>query len=180
MFGLIRRISTSVIARPDRPWPEDATSNAPKKGRKRRLSNDEDEEENVASLSKKVKGETPLSTPAEPSAEVKAVTQGVDDIGLETKEPVAAESVPLPEEKSGELDAASPSSISSTPTPEPEANPEEPEISANATPEVAEEETETAEQSSAVGLKKDLVEEATAEAEPVLDSEGAKSESESS
>ncbi|KAM6501091.1 hypothetical protein JOM56_004105 [Amanita muscaria] len=44
MFGLIRRLSYSVIPRPDRPWEDDPTSNAPHKPRKRRLSSSEPED----------------------------------------------------------------------------------------------------------------------------------------
>ncbi|KAF8639147.1 hypothetical protein AX17_001636 [Amanita inopinata Kibby_2008] len=44
MFGLIRRLSHSVIPRPDRPWEDDPTSNAPHKARKRRLSVSEQED----------------------------------------------------------------------------------------------------------------------------------------
>ncbi|KAF8635737.1 hypothetical protein AX15_000353 [Amanita polypyramis BW_CC] len=54
MFGLIRRLSHSVIPRPDRPWEDDPTSNAPHKPRKRRLSTSENEEANSG---------RPLSTP---------------------------------------------------------------------------------------------------------------------
>ncbi|PFH53441.1 hypothetical protein AMATHDRAFT_1105 [Amanita thiersii Skay4041] len=44
MFGLIRRLSHSVIPRPDRPWEDDPTSNAPHKARKRRLSASEQDD----------------------------------------------------------------------------------------------------------------------------------------
>ncbi|KAF8741068.1 hypothetical protein AX14_005970 [Amanita brunnescens Koide BX004] len=44
MFGLIRRLSHSVIPRPDRPWEDDPTSIAPHKPRKRRLSTSEQDD----------------------------------------------------------------------------------------------------------------------------------------
>ncbi|KAF8352085.1 hypothetical protein F5887DRAFT_12594 [Amanita rubescens] len=44
MFGLIRRLSHSVIPRSDRPWEDDPTSNAPHKPRKRRLSTSEQDD----------------------------------------------------------------------------------------------------------------------------------------
>ncbi|KAJ3777771.1 hypothetical protein FB446DRAFT_633387 [Lentinula raphanica] len=154
MFGLIRRISNSVFPRPDRPWDDDATSNAPKIGRKRRLSSTErdlDEDQDEMTRSKKHRGDTP-KTPSElPTGEastsdsvenlsqhdaedVQEVTQGVKEVELEDTQSsersgqaevltpenvhdeeadVAPESVPLPEEVSGELDDTS--SIASTP-----------------------------------------------------------------
>ncbi|KAJ3781643.1 hypothetical protein GGU10DRAFT_366114 [Lentinula aff. detonsa] len=154
MFGLIRRISNSVFPRPDRPWDDDATSNAPKVGRKRRLSSterDSDEDKDEQSRSKKHRGDTPqtpLELPEETAFDlkntehtsqvdsegVKEVTQGVKAVELEVKKMVehgdkaevpvadinfkegtalAPESVPLPEDVSGELDDSS--SIASTP-----------------------------------------------------------------
>lgn len=121
MFGLIRRISYSVIPRPDRPWEDDrafrflhnvrvlirnafffaflATSNAPHKSKKRRMSASEEPEPDMEQANKKkVRGEssTPsvadssevhvrLSTPLpQPETqEVKEVTQGVKDVELE-------------------------------------------------------------------------------------------------
>ncbi|KAJ4473158.1 hypothetical protein J3R30DRAFT_768835, partial [Lentinula aciculospora] len=103
MFGFIRRISNSVLPRPDRPWDDDATSNAPKIGRKRRLSSTERdlvEDKKEQSRSKKHRGDTPqtpleLSTAANleeagPSTEVdsegvKEVTKGVKEVELEEK-----------------------------------------------------------------------------------------------
>jgi hypothetical protein len=140
MFGLIRRISYSVIPRPDRPWEDDrmltisaegtrsdlqrvfiATSNAPHKGKKRRMSASEEPEPDMQQANqKKVRGEssTPsvadssevhdrLSTPV-PQAEtkeVKEVTQGVKDVELEVGS--APESVPLPDEESDDLEESS-------------------------------------------------------------------------
>ncbi|KAF8958969.1 hypothetical protein BDZ97DRAFT_1430280 [Flammula alnicola] len=122
MFNLIRRISYGVIPRPDRPWEEDPTSNAPNTRRKRRLSSTErdatgDEEQ---ANKKKARGEsaTPSVVDAEGTSmapapqgdtkEVKEVTQGVEEVALDGKDdeqaPAAPESIPLPEEKSGELD----------------------------------------------------------------------------
>ncbi|KDR74923.1 hypothetical protein GALMADRAFT_568191 [Galerina marginata CBS 339.88] len=137
MFSLIRRISYGVIPRPDRPWEDDPTSNAPHTRRKRRLSSTErdvDADEDQANK-KKARGEsaTPsvadaegtFLTPAPPQAdtqEVKEVTQGVEEVDLDGKdgessptEETAPEAIPLPEEKSGELDEAS--SNASTPPP---------------------------------------------------------------
>ncbi|KAJ4470658.1 hypothetical protein C8J55DRAFT_182989 [Lentinula edodes] len=155
MFGLFRRISNSVLPRPDRPWDDDATSNAPKLGRKRRLSSTErdlGEDKEEQSRSKKHRGDTPQtslesSTDATSVEEedtgstsqvdlegVKEVTEGVKEVDLEDKQTVehsdeaevattsddsndetvvAPESVPLPEEVSGELDDTS--STASTP-----------------------------------------------------------------
>ncbi|KAJ8455555.1 hypothetical protein ONZ45_g5157 [Pleurotus djamor] len=130
MFNLVRRISRSLIPRPDRPWEEDPTSNAPQIGRKRRLSTTEFgggpiEEER---LTKRGKGELAAVTGASESdtrenspnlasssspveqEDVKEVTEGVKEVELEDKSVaprVAPESVPLPdEEESGELDDA--------------------------------------------------------------------------
>ncbi|KAF9025737.1 hypothetical protein BDZ89DRAFT_929947, partial [Hymenopellis radicata] len=121
MFGLIRRISHSVLPRADRPWDDDATSNAPKShSRKRRLSSTEREDG-----PKKVRGDTPVTPLDGPSTpDVKAVTKGVKDVDLNaermdgdedegaTKEAAA---VPLPDALDGELDGAD--SIASTPEP---------------------------------------------------------------
>lgn len=108
MFNLIRRISYGVIPRPDRPWEEDATSNAPAVRRKRRLSSTErdvrDDSEELArgkkarggSLSPEAEAEgddTPLPQPEAETIEVKEVTQGVKDVVLD------AESAPTAEEK---------------------------------------------------------------------------------
>ncbi|EGO01105.1 hypothetical protein SERLA73DRAFT_134315 [Serpula lacrymans var. lacrymans S7.3] len=127
MFKFIRRISTSVLPRPDRPWRDDATSNAPTIGRKRRYSatEREDDEESV-SRSKKARGDSmavdenslngEASTPGsrEEDAEEKdnvkdkdgedlnAVTRGVKKVELEDKSQgdnskLKPEGVPLPE-----------------------------------------------------------------------------------
>jgi len=131
MFSLIRRFSGSVIPRPDRPWAEDPTSNAPRVGAKRRMADedrDEDDDEqarlkkvrsaaNEAQLDTRESSSTPLP-PATESAGVKEVTKGVKEVELDEKPHAAAlpESVPLPAEKAGELDADA-SSTASTPPP---------------------------------------------------------------
>ncbi|KAL0563286.1 hypothetical protein V5O48_018787 [Marasmius crinis-equi] len=155
MFGLIRRISGSVIPRPDRPWEEDATSNAPKIGRKRRRSSTEQDAAVAESSSKRVRGDTPAaqdeaSTSMAPAADtegMKEVTKGVKEVELEDKdknaqeekvdaesEKVQPESVPLPDEVVGELDSAS---IASTPPPEGDAAEEEKDKEAAAAVEAA-------------------------------------------
>ncbi|KAJ7507242.1 hypothetical protein B0H11DRAFT_196281 [Mycena galericulata] len=134
MFSLIRRFSGSVIPRPDRPWEEDPTSNAPHVGRKRRMADeDRDEDDDEQARLKKSRGAAseaqPDAQPARDSSStplpqaketegVKEVTEGVKEVELEEKPQAAAipESVPLPEEKAGELDAES-SSTASTPPP---------------------------------------------------------------
>ncbi|KAF8892949.1 hypothetical protein BD779DRAFT_1620861 [Infundibulicybe gibba] len=121
MFGLIRRISHSVIPRPDRPWEDDPTSNAPQTGRKRRLSSTERNREvdDKQSSKKKIRGDEhdheavrelsstplPLNSGTE-TEEVKEVTRGVEEVELkDTKSIHAPETIPLPdEEDSGELD----------------------------------------------------------------------------
>ncbi|KAI5121587.1 hypothetical protein M0805_009458 [Coniferiporia weirii] len=45
MFKLLRRISGSFTNRLDRVWDDDATSNAPQIGRKRRMSDEDDDDE---------------------------------------------------------------------------------------------------------------------------------------
>ncbi|KAF9045362.1 hypothetical protein BJ165DRAFT_1528239 [Panaeolus papilionaceus] len=128
MFNLIRRISYGVIPRPDRPWEEDPTSNAPRTQRKRRLSSTErdadgdDDKLNQKKL--RTDSETPsvadtsaagtsvsVPPPQNETLEVKEVTQGVEEVDLEDKQEEglsddqpAPESVPLPEDTSGELD----------------------------------------------------------------------------
>ncbi|KAJ7747944.1 hypothetical protein DFH07DRAFT_889070, partial [Mycena maculata] len=132
MFSLLRRFSGSVIPRPDRPWEEDPTSNAPHVGRKRRMADeDRDEDEDEQARLKKIRGATSeqqpdalsardsSSTPlpqANETAGVKEVTQGVKEVELEEKLQALPESVPLPEEKAGELDGEA-SSTASTPPP---------------------------------------------------------------
>ncbi|KAH9474820.1 hypothetical protein JR316_0013286 [Psilocybe cubensis] len=124
MFNLIRRISYGVIPRPDRPWEEDPTSNAPQTGRKRRLSSTERHSRDDADqANKKARGEsaTPsvadaegslIAAPQVDTQEVKDVTQGVKEVDLDGKASApsaeeaasAPENVPLPDAKSGELD----------------------------------------------------------------------------
>ncbi|KAJ7135391.1 hypothetical protein C8R43DRAFT_955928 [Mycena crocata] len=133
MFSLLRRFSGSVIPRPDRPWEEDPTSNAPHAGRKRRMADeDRDEDDEEQSRLKKVRGATDEAQPdaqsaardssttplpqAKESEGVKEVTEGVKEVELEEKLQALPESVPLPEEKAGELDGES-SSTASTPPP---------------------------------------------------------------
>jgi len=130
MIGLFRRISHSVIPRPDRPWEDDPTSNAPHK-RKRRLSlTDRDSDPDMEQSSqKKIRGDSvgssvtdvvqegsPAPLPQTETQEVKEVTQGVKDVEL--AEAAAPESVPLPMEDPDELDE-----LASTPTPPPEVQP---------------------------------------------------------
>ncbi|KAK7019867.1 hypothetical protein R3P38DRAFT_2970618 [Favolaschia claudopus] len=129
MFGLIRRFSGSIVPRPDRTWNEDATSNAPRVGSKRRMADeDRDEDEDEQARLKKVRGATteaqadaPETSSAPPpkaaeTADVKEVTKGVKQVDLEEKPLALPESIPLPEEKAGELDADA-SSTASTPPP---------------------------------------------------------------
>ncbi|KAJ3809865.1 hypothetical protein F5876DRAFT_28911, partial [Lentinula aff. lateritia] len=109
------------------------TSNAPKVGRKRRLSSTErdlGEDKEEQSRSKKHRGDTSQtslesSTVATSVGEetgntsqvdlegVKEVTQGVQEVDLEDKQTAEHKSVPLPEEIFGELDDTS--STASTP-----------------------------------------------------------------
>jgi len=127
MFGLIRRISHSVIPRPDRPWADDPTSNAPQKGKKRRLSSTEPEPDADAeeAAKKKIRGESTASDAGSSQLEskaVKEVTQGVNEVDLADAEAaVAPEAVPLPDEESDELDEPA---SESTPPPEAEAEAE--------------------------------------------------------
>lgn len=105
-----------------------ATSNAPTIGRKRRLSTpgEDDEEENTA---KRAKGEdgtlTRDESPSQPvppvneTAEVKEVTQGVDDVELEDGKP---EAVPLPASpppEAQDLEAAKEGKMAVSPTKSP-------------------------------------------------------------
>jgi len=105
MFKLIRRISSSVFPRNDRPWADDATSTAPTIRMKRKLSSvDMDLDTSVGSLSKKSRrgkdadpsdDEEPTSSPvtsspllprsSPPPEEVKEVTTGVKEIELDQK-----------------------------------------------------------------------------------------------
>ena len=101
-----------------------ATSNAPQIGRKRRLSSTERDAEDEEQAHKKkaredsatpsmanAEGEFLVPAPRVDTQEVKAVTQGVEEVVLDGKDdeiPSAAvaapESIPLPDEHSGELD----------------------------------------------------------------------------
>ncbi|KAI4527738.1 hypothetical protein K525DRAFT_283436 [Schizophyllum commune Loenen D] len=97
MLNLIRRISGSVIPRLDRPWRDDATSNAPQIGRKRRNSSVERDDEDDERAAKRARSELPSreqseAPPPQPETkEVREVTTGVRHIDL------APENVPLPE-----------------------------------------------------------------------------------
>ncbi|KAG1873033.1 hypothetical protein DFJ58DRAFT_760834 [Suillus subalutaceus] len=111
MFKFIRRVSTSFLPRPDRPWRDDATSNAPTIGRKRCFSFVEDDDDDSASTSvKKLKGESTQAEGSPPSIptvsdkkegeDVKSVTQGVKDVELDEKKLdlcSGPEEVPLPD-----------------------------------------------------------------------------------
>ncbi|KIP04038.1 hypothetical protein PHLGIDRAFT_31548 [Phlebiopsis gigantea 11061_1 CR5-6] len=118
MYRLFRRISGSIFPRPDRPWDEDATSTAPQIGKKRRMS-DEDDEPSTPSLKKSRTGllakdgeavveEGPSQVEKDEAAEgMKEVTKGVQEVEIdETKKAVSvdeasaaekAADVPLPE-----------------------------------------------------------------------------------
>lgn len=122
-----------------------ATSNAPHTRRKRRYSSTEREAERDDQTNKKARGDSatpsladadglfmgPPPAPQRSSLEVKEVTEGVKEVDLDGKDPTpspdpvdreAAEStahperIPLPEEKSGELDQPGSDAIS-TPSP---------------------------------------------------------------
>ncbi|KAL4071768.1 hypothetical protein J3A83DRAFT_4092884 [Scleroderma citrinum] len=113
MFKFLRRVSTSFLPRPDRPWTEDATSNAPSIGRKRRFSISEDNEGDDFGSSKRVKTESMQidespkdSKQGQAEGEgVKSVTQGVKQVDLEDKTdketPVQPEGIPLPDSPRG-------------------------------------------------------------------------------
>ncbi|EKM57182.1 uncharacterized protein PHACADRAFT_254770 [Phanerochaete carnosa HHB-10118-sp] len=118
MYKLIRRISSTFLPRPDRPWNDDATSNAPQIGKKRRMSDDE-EVPAPASMKKhrtglRAEDTVILEEPSEETQEqegttdgVKEVTEGVREVELEdnteadaSEEPVTTETaaaVPLPD-----------------------------------------------------------------------------------
>jgi len=97
MFKLLRRISSSIYPRPDRPWSDDATSNAPTIGRKRRLSDEDRDGDDVRDAGSSRKRRVPLEredtselgelrakgTEIDPS--VKEVTRGVKEVELEDK-----------------------------------------------------------------------------------------------
>ncbi|KIJ16362.1 hypothetical protein PAXINDRAFT_132273 [Paxillus involutus ATCC 200175] len=121
MFGFIRRVSTSLLPRPDRPWRDDATSNAPTIGRKRRFSvTEHDDDDSASPTAKKAKGELgQLDAEAEPAStgedtkgeatqaaegeDVREVTKGVKEVDLEDKEGGSSrpEGVPLPDSPCG-------------------------------------------------------------------------------
>jgi len=143
MFSLIRRISYGVIPRPDRPWEDDPTSNAPRTRRKRRHSSTEREVElDAGQANKKARGDSetpsladadalfmgPPPVPQRDTSEVKEVTQGVKEVDLDGRDPsegpdhvdleaakstTLPESIPLPEEQAGELDQPGSDAISS-------------------------------------------------------------------
>ncbi|KAL1756996.1 hypothetical protein FB107DRAFT_210213 [Schizophyllum commune] len=104
MLNLIRRISGSVIPRLDRPWRDDATSNAPQIGRKRRNSSVERDEEEDERAAKRARSELPSreqsEAPQPETKEVREVTTGVKHIELapENNVPLPAENVSLPED----------------------------------------------------------------------------------
>ncbi|OJA17597.1 hypothetical protein AZE42_01202 [Rhizopogon vesiculosus] len=112
MFKFIRRVSTSLLPRPDRPWRDDATSNAPTIGRKRRFSFTEDED-SASQCGKKARGESvqaeadsppTLEVPEQKEGEdVKSVTQGVKDVELEDQADLSSgpEEIPLPDSPGG-------------------------------------------------------------------------------
>ena len=106
MYKILRRVSGSFLPRPDRPWTEDATSNAPTVGRKRRIDDDDsDEAQPRASTSmKRSRPETdttaaavdPANVALPPDAsdlspveehregeDVKDVTKGVEEVELQ-------------------------------------------------------------------------------------------------
>ncbi|KAI0058343.1 hypothetical protein BV25DRAFT_1830179 [Artomyces pyxidatus] len=94
MFKLLRRISSSVYPRPDRPWGDDATSNAPTIGRKRRMSDEDDDMPDVGTTRKRRgqlerEGTSELGELSvkgkETDPAVKEVTQGVKQVDLEEK-----------------------------------------------------------------------------------------------
>lgn len=128
MFNLIRRISYGVIPRPDRPWEEDATSNAPAPRRKRRLSSTERDvrdESEEASRGKKARSgsqspetdnqedrETPLPQPEAETTEVKEVTQGVKEVVLDGEpSETPSNEVVAEASTSGEDSAVAPESV---------------------------------------------------------------------
>jgi hypothetical protein len=117
MFKVLRRLSSSIYPRPDRPWSDDgvfqlsfsiittshekptATSNAPSIGRKRRM-NDEDADEQETGSSRKRRGQLERQDTAsselgelgvkevkgsEVDPGVKQVTRGVKKVELEDK-----------------------------------------------------------------------------------------------
>ncbi|KAI0052370.1 hypothetical protein FA95DRAFT_1553709 [Auriscalpium vulgare] len=96
MFKLLRRISSSVYPRPDRPWSDDATSNAPTIGRKRARDDDDEDMPDVATTRKR-RGQLDREDSAaseigelgskgkETDPAVKEVTLGVEEVELDEK-----------------------------------------------------------------------------------------------
>jgi len=97
MFKLLRRVSSSIYPRPDRPWSDDATSNAPSIGRKRRM-NDEDADSEESGSTRKRRGQLERQDTSElgelgakdvkgseVDPDVKQVTRGVKEVELEDK-----------------------------------------------------------------------------------------------
>ncbi|KAH0831146.1 hypothetical protein J3R83DRAFT_13717 [Lanmaoa asiatica] len=125
MFQFLRRVSGSLLPRPDRPWRDDATSHAPTIGRKRRHSvTEQDDDDSASSTAKRTKndpvkpdtecdspsdGESPNgnAVPSLSGQEVKEVTKGVKEVDLEDRDKVEdassirPEGVPLPDSPSG-------------------------------------------------------------------------------
>ncbi|KAI9460693.1 hypothetical protein HD554DRAFT_1992177, partial [Boletus coccyginus] len=138
MFQFIRRVSGSLLPRPDRPWRDDATSHAPTIGRKRRRSiTEQDSDRSASSTVKRTKsdpvkldtecdsasgGESPKgdSVPPVEGQGVKEVTNGVKEVDLEDKDKledassILPEGVPLPDSPSGSAEPES-----EAPEPEP-------------------------------------------------------------
>ncbi|KAJ3539867.1 hypothetical protein NM688_g6303 [Phlebia brevispora] len=118
MYKFIRRISNSFFSRPDRPWNEDATSNAPQIGQKRRHSSPEADDVPTPSSSKRQKTdfvdeEGAVEKNVLPQSQslhegtngegVKEVTKGVRDVELTERKDIngvavnGAAAVPLPD-----------------------------------------------------------------------------------
>ncbi|KAG9313796.1 hypothetical protein JVU11DRAFT_6156 [Chiua virens] len=127
MFQFIRRVTVSLLPRPDRPWREDATSHAPTIGRKRTHSAANHDDES-ASTAKRMKtdlvrpetesdsaseGENPKADGNIEQKDVKEVTKGVKEVDLEDKDEAEDVSstrpdcVPLPDSPSGSLEPES-------------------------------------------------------------------------
>jgi len=138
MFQFLRRVSGSLLPRPDRPWRDDATSHAPTIGRKRRRSlTEQDHGDSASSTTKRTKtdfvtpdtecdsasgGESPRGDAVPPveGQDVKEVTKGVNEVDLEDKDKledasIRPEGVPLPDSPSG-----SPEPESESPETEPD------------------------------------------------------------
>ncbi|KAF5350677.1 hypothetical protein D9756_008737 [Leucocoprinus leucothites] len=100
MFGLIRRISHSVIPRPDRPWEDDPTSNAPNTRRKRRISTTEYEDagHEEQTRKKKLRGEDTenLESDNAPSSPAIAAADASNQTNEDTKVGVDSTGEPEP------------------------------------------------------------------------------------